>query len=68
MLLMRRENFWCNKYRIDYKPFSGTSLDEIRIDYAKWLILINFFDLEVSARTVAAGSDICILRHCTRLM
>ena len=55
---MRRGNLRYNKCRANYKSFSGTSLDEINIDYAKWLLLIKLFGLGVSARKAAAESDV----------
>jgi len=48
----------CKNCKIDYKPFRGTWLDIISIDFVKWLALIKLFDLGISARRAAVESNV----------
>lgn len=48
--LMSRKRVRCKKCRRDHDFLKATWLGKIRISYAKWLILVKLFELEVSAR------------------
>lgn len=48
----------CKHCKTDYKPFRGTWLDIINIDFVKWLALIKLFDLGISARRAAVKSNV----------
>ena len=53
--VMSRGNLRYRDCKGDYRPFAGTWLDVINIDFTKWLVLIKLFDLGISARCVARG-------------
>jgi len=56
--IMARGKLRCKKCKTDYRPFRGTWLDVINIDFTKWLVLIKLFDLGISARMAAREADV----------
>ncbi len=56
--IISRGNLRCKDCKIDYKPFTGTWIDIINIDYSKWLVLIKLFDLGISARRASTEADV----------
>ena len=48
--LMSRKRVRCKKCKKDHDFLKETWFGKIRISYAKWLILVKLFELEVSAR------------------
>ncbi len=48
----------CKDCKTDYRPFGGTWIDIINIDFTKWLVLIKLFDLGISARRAARETDV----------
>ncbi len=56
--IISRGKLRCKVCKIDYKPFTGTWIDIINIDYSKWLVLIKLFDLGISARRASTEADV----------
>ena len=56
--IISRGKLRCKDCKIDYKPFAGTCIDIINIDYSKWLVLIKLFDLGISARRASTEADV----------
>lgn len=53
-----RERLRCAKCKKDYRPFQDTALGSIKIDFQKWLALIELFKLCISANEAAKEAEV----------
>jgi len=56
--LMSRKRVRCKRCHRDHDFLKSTWFGRIRISYARWLILIKLFELDVSARKASAQADL----------
>ena len=47
------KRYWCKSCKYTFHDFSGRWIGKLRIPFKKWLWIIKFFEVELSARKIA---------------